>query len=83
MLDEILSQDPMARVACETCCTTGMVLCMGEITTKAIIDIPSIVRDVVVNIGYDRAKYGFDGHTCSVIVITSYSIHYTKLYEKI
>jgi S-adenosylmethionine synthetase len=67
ILDSILEQDPMGRVACETCCTTGMVLCMGEITTKASIDIPAIVRDVVVNIGYDRAKYGFDGHTCAVI----------------
>lgn len=67
ILDAILEQDPMGRVACETCCTTGMVLCMGEITTKASLDIPAIVRDVVVNIGYDRAKYGFDGHTCAVI----------------
>lgn len=67
ILDEILAKDSMARVACETCCTTGMVLCMGEITTSAIIDIPSIVRDVVVEIGYDRAKFGFDGHTCAVI----------------
>jgi len=67
VLDAILEQDPMGRVACETCCTTGMVLCMGEVTTSAIIDIPSIVRDVVVEIGYDRAKYGFDGHTCSVM----------------
>ena len=67
VLDEILKQDPMARVACETCCTTGMVLCMGEITTSAAVDIPSIVRDVVISIGYDRAKYGFDGHTCSVL----------------
>ena len=67
VLDAILEQDPMSRVACETCTTTGMVMCMGEITTKAQIDIPAIVRDVVVNIGYDRAKYGFDGHTCSVL----------------
>lgn len=67
VLDAMLEQDPMSRVACETCTTTGMVLCMGEITTKAIVDIPSIVRDVIVDIGYDRAKYGFDGHTCSVM----------------
>lgn len=67
ILDEILKQDPMGRVACETCCTTGMVMCMGEITTTATIDIPAIVRDIVVNIGYDRAKYGFDGHTCAVM----------------
>ena len=67
VLDAILEQDPMGRVACETCATTGMVLCMGEITTKASIDIPAIVRDVVIDIGYDRAKYGFDGYTCSVL----------------
>lgn len=67
VLDAILAQDPMGRVACETCCTTGMVLCMGEITTNAIVDIPKIAREVVLDIGYDRAKYGFDGHTCSVL----------------
>ncbi len=67
VLDAILEQDKLARVACETAVTTGMVLCMGEITTKAKIDIPKIVRNVVVDIGYDRAKYGFDGHTCSVL----------------
>ncbi len=67
VLDAILEQDPMGRVACETCCTTGMVMCMGEITTSAIIDIPSIVRKTVIDIGYDRAKFGFDGQTCSVI----------------
>lgn len=67
ILDAILEQDKLARVACETAVTTGMILCMGEITTKAKIDIPKIARDVVVGIGYDRAKYGFDGHTCSVL----------------
>ncbi len=67
VLDAILEQDKFARVACETVTTTGMVMCMGEITTKAKIDIPKIVRDVVIDIGYDRAKYGFDGHTCSVL----------------
>ena len=67
VLDEILKNDSTARVACETCVTTGMVLCMGEITTKCYVDIPKIVRQVVIDIGYDRAKYGFDGHTCSVI----------------
>ncbi len=67
VLDAILEQDPMARVACETACTTGMVLCMGEITTSAKVDIPKIARQVVVDIGYDRAKFGFDGHTCSVL----------------
>ncbi len=67
ILDAILEQDPDGRVACETCCTTGMVLCMGEISTKADIDIPRIAREVIVDIGYDRAKYGFDGHTCSIL----------------
>ena len=67
VLDAILKQDPNGRVACETCTTTGMVMCMGEITTNCYVDIPKIVRQVVIDIGYDRAKYGFDGHTCSVI----------------
>ncbi len=67
VLDEILKQDPMGRVACETCATTGMVLCMGEISTSCYVDIPKIVRQVVIDIGYDRAKYGFDGHTCSIL----------------
>ncbi len=67
VLDAILAQDPTARVACETACTTGMVLCMGEITTTAKVDIPKIAREVVIEIGYDRAKFGFDGHTCNVL----------------
>ena len=67
VLDALLEQDPQARVACETCCTTGLVLVMGEITTSAYVDIQKIVRNTVVEIGYDRAKYGFDGHTCGVI----------------
>ncbi|MGN1416009.1 MAG: methionine adenosyltransferase [Oscillospiraceae bacterium] len=67
ILDAILEHDPMGRVACETCTTTGMVMCMGEISTECYVDIPKIVRDVVIGIGYDRAKYGFDGHTCSVL----------------
>ena len=67
VLDEILKNDKTARVACETCVTTGMVMCMGEITTKCYVDIPKIVRQVVIDIGYDRAKYGFDGHTCAVL----------------
>ena len=67
ILDAMLEQDPMSRVACETVTTTGLVMCMGEITTKASVDIPQIVRDTVIEIGYDRAKYGFDGHTCSVM----------------
>ncbi|MBR4200766.1 MAG: methionine adenosyltransferase [Oscillospiraceae bacterium] len=67
VLDAILEQDPSARVACETCCTTGMVMIMGEISTSAQVDIPAIARDVIIDIGYDRAKYGFDGYTCSVL----------------
>ena len=67
ILDAMLAQDPMSRVACETVTTTGLVMCMGEITTKASVDIPQIVRDTVIEIGYDRAKYGFDGHTCAVM----------------
>lgn len=71
VLDECLRQDPQSRVACETTCTTGLVLCLGEITTKASLDISKIVREVVRDIGYDRAKYGFDCDTCSVLT----SIH--------
>ncbi len=67
VLDELLRQDPMSRVACETTCTTGVVSIMGEITTNGYADIPKIARNVVLEIGYDRAKYGFDGTTCAVI----------------
>lgn len=67
VLDEIISKDPMARVACETTCTTGIVSVMGEITTNCYVDIPKIVRRVVLDTGYDRAKYGFDGNTCAVV----------------
>ncbi len=67
VLDEILAHDPMGRVACETCCTTGMVMVMGEISTNCYVDIPKLVRQVVLDIGYDRAKYGFDGNTCAVL----------------
>ena len=67
ILDAILKQDPTARVACETTCTTGMVSVMGEITTTGYVDIPKIARETVLEIGYDRAKYGFDGTTCAVI----------------
>ena len=67
ILDEILKQDPMARVACETTCTTGIVSIMGEITTNCYVDFPKVARNVVLEIGYDRAKYGFDGNTCAVI----------------
>lgn len=68
ILDEMLKQDPMSRVACETCCTTGLVLVMGEVTTHAYVDIQKVVRETVRQIGYDRAKYGFDCDTCGVIV---------------
>ncbi len=67
VLDAILSQDPDARVACETTCTTGLVHIMGEITTSCYVDIPGIAREVVKEIGYDRAKYGFDCDTCGVL----------------
>ncbi len=67
VLDAIMAQDPMGRVACETCCTTGMVLVMGEITTTADVDIPKIVREVVNDIGYNNAEYGFDCNTCAVM----------------
>ena len=67
ILDEILTQDPYARVACETTCTTGMVQIMGEISTSCYVDIPKTVRDTVREIGYDRAKYGFDCDTCAVL----------------
>ncbi|MBQ9827097.1 MAG: methionine adenosyltransferase [Lachnospiraceae bacterium] len=67
ILDAILEQDPMSRVACETSTTTGIVFVMGEITTSAYVDIQGIVRDTIKEIGYDRAKYGFDADTCAVI----------------
>ena len=67
ILDALMEKDPMSRVACETATTTGMVMVMGEITTNAYVDIPKIVRDTVREIGYTRAKYGFDADTCGVI----------------
>ena len=67
VLDNILEKDPMARVACETAVTTGMVLVMGEISTSCYVDIPKLVRKTIREIGYDRAKYGFDCDTCSVL----------------
>lgn len=67
VLDAILEQDPEARVACETAVTTGMVLVMGEISTKCYVDVPKVVRQTVAEIGYTRAKFGFDANTCSVI----------------
>ena len=68
VLDAILAKDPDAHVACECCATTGMVLVMGEITTSAYVPIDQIARNKIVEIGYDRAKYGFDGHSCAVLV---------------
>jgi S-adenosylmethionine synthetase len=67
VLDALLEKDPYSRVGCETAITTGLALVMGEISTNCYVDIPKIVRETVVSIGYDRAKYGFDGHTCAVI----------------
>ena len=67
ILDALMEKDPMSRVACETCTTTGVVMVMGEITTNAYVDIPKIVRETVREIGYTRAKYGFDADTCGVI----------------
>ena len=68
ILDAIYAQDPNGRVACETMITTGMVIIAGEVTTTATIDIPSIVRKTIKEIGYDRGKYGFDAETCAVMV---------------
>ncbi|MEG0115888.1 MAG: methionine adenosyltransferase, partial [Hydrogenoanaerobacterium sp.] len=67
VLDSIIAKDPTARVACETTVTTGMVMIMGEITTSCYVDIPAIARKVIGDIGYDRAKYGFDCETCAII----------------
>ncbi len=67
ILDEMLKQDPMSRVACETTCTTGQVLVMGEITTKATVDIPALVRKTICEIGYDDDRKGFNGNTCAVL----------------
>ncbi|MBD5545474.1 MAG: methionine adenosyltransferase [Lachnospiraceae bacterium] len=68
ILDALMEQDPMSRVACETCTTTGLVMVMGEITTKAYVDIQKIVRDTIKEIGYTKSEYGFDGNTCGVMV---------------
>ncbi len=68
ILDALMEKDPMSRVACETCTTTGLVMVMGEITTNAYVDIQKIVRDTITEIGYTRAKYGFDATTCGVLV---------------
>lgn len=67
VLDAILTADPMARVACETCCTTGLIVVMGEISTSAYVDIQSIARGAAREVGFDRAKKGFDSDTCAVL----------------
>lgn len=68
ILDAMMEQDPMSRVACETLTNTGFIMVMGELTSNAQVDIPKVVRDTVVEIGYDRSEYGFDGNTCAVMV---------------
>ena len=67
VLDAMLKDDPTARVACETLVTTGVAMVAGEITTTTYVDIPDVVRDTILKIGYDRAEYGIDGHTCAVL----------------
>ena len=69
ILDAMLEQDPMSRVACETCTTTGMIMIMGEITTKAHVDMQKIARDTVAKIGYTDSRFGFDAATCSVLTV--------------
>ena len=71
ILDAIIAKDPNARVACETSVTTGLVLVAGEITTSTYVDIPKIVRETIKDIGYTRAKYGFDAETCAVLTAIS------------
>ena len=68
ILDALMAQDPMSRVACETLTNTGFVVVMGEITTKAYVDIQKIVRETVLDIGYNKSEYGFEGNTCGVFV---------------
>ena len=67
VLDNLLAQDPMSRVACEVCCTTGLIVVMGEVTTNGYADLQTIARETVRKIGYDRAKYGFDCDSCAVV----------------
>ena len=67
ILDKALEQDPYSRIACEVCCTTGLVMVMGEFTTEGYIDIPAVVRQTVADIGYTNAEYGFDSKTCAVV----------------
>ncbi|MCL2052553.1 MAG: methionine adenosyltransferase [Lachnospiraceae bacterium] len=68
ILDALMEKDPMSRVACESAACTGFVIVMGEVTTNAYVDIPKIVRDTIIDIGYDKSEYGFDGNTCAVLV---------------
>src|SRR5256886_11614965 len=68
ILDAILAQDPFGRVAAEAATTTGLMVVMGEITTTAQIDFQEVIRDAIIHAGYDNAEYGFDGHTCGVVV---------------
>ena len=68
VLDAVLADDPMGRVACETLITTGLVVVAGEISTSSYVDISRLARETIIDIGYDRAKYGFDAHTCGVVV---------------
>src|SRR6478609_7939679 len=68
VLDAVLSEDPAGRVACETLITTGLVVVAGEISTSSYVDISRLARETIIDIGYDRAKYGFDAHTCGIIV---------------
>ena len=87
ILDALMEQDPMSRVACETCTTTGLVMVMGEITTNAYVDIQKIVRDTVREIGYTRGKYGFDADTCGVITAideqsADIALELTKLWKQ-
>ena len=67
ILDAIFEQDPMGRVAAETCVTTGMALVMGEISTKCYVDMPKVIRQVITDIGYTKGEYGYDGNTCAVL----------------
>ena len=80
ILDALMEKDPMSRVACETATTTGLVLVMGEITTKANVDIQKIVRDTIREIGYDNADYGFDADTCAVITVFFFCFGINTLY---